>query len=67
MFKIDGNVFLRDEAHAGHEKLPAYNTTSKIDITNIPYIYNVTNIFYTDAGIMFQTQKNSVVSNNIFG
>ncbi|GAA5815699.1 hypothetical protein MFLAVUS_009213 [Mucor flavus] len=44
---IDGNVFLRDEAHAGHEKLPAYNTTN--------------------AGIMFQTQKNSVVSNNIFG
>lgn len=39
LFKIDGNVFLRDEAHAGHQRLPSYNTTSNIDITNIPHIY----------------------------
>lgn len=28
--RVDGNVFLRDEAHAGHYKLPTYNTTSKV-------------------------------------
>ncbi|KAI7901062.1 uncharacterized protein BX663DRAFT_476136 [Cokeromyces recurvatus] len=44
---IDGNIFLRDELHAGQERLPTFNGTN--------------------AGIMFQAQKNSIVSNNIFG
>ncbi|ORY93492.1 hypothetical protein BCR43DRAFT_478609 [Syncephalastrum racemosum] len=44
---IDGNIFLRDFAHASQERFPKYNTTN--------------------AGVVFQTQKSSVVSNNIFG
>ncbi|KAF7728998.1 hypothetical protein EC973_005029 [Apophysomyces ossiformis] len=44
---IDGNIFLRDQAHAGTKMIPSYNTTN--------------------TGILFQTQKNSVISNNIFG
>ncbi|KAI8981741.1 hypothetical protein BDF20DRAFT_911996 [Mycotypha africana] len=44
---IDGNIFLRDEPHAGTELIPNYNTTN--------------------TGILFHTQKNSIISNNIFG
>ncbi|KAI9471792.1 MAG: hypothetical protein EXX96DRAFT_581624 [Benjaminiella poitrasii] len=44
---IEGNIFLRDETHAGHEMLPTYNGTN--------------------TGILFRTQKNSIISNNIFG
>ncbi|KAI8384250.1 uncharacterized protein BYT42DRAFT_254331 [Radiomyces spectabilis] len=44
---IDGNIFLRDEAHAGTVMIPSYDTTN--------------------TGILFQTQKRSVISNNIFG
>ncbi|KAG0169402.1 hypothetical protein DFQ30_003675 [Apophysomyces sp. BC1015] len=44
---IDGNIFLRDHAHAGTQMIPSYNTTSN--------------------GVLFHTQKNSIISNNIFG
>lgn len=67
-FFTDGNVFLRDLAHAGTEMIPSYNTTSKWSAEGEGKVrtLNLTSC-QIDTGILFQTQKSSVISNNIFG